>query len=116
MLTHFGSTAVRARGPGEILDILRTFPPPMATARPTLLLHAQGDIPSLIEAIQTASAGLPGSVVEVISRHQHQPAELPSGLLAYLPRWFNHIDLKANAEVYVKVATWLASQIGAPPA
>ncbi len=110
MLIHFGSTAVRARATGEILEILRAMPPPVTTSRPTLLLHAQDDVPSLIEAVRVTAAGMPGAAVEVISQHQHQPADLPASLLAYLPRWFNHIDLKANAELYVKVPAWLASQ------
>jgi len=89
MLTHFGSTAVRATGPGEILDILRAMPSPAVSSRPTLLLHAEGDIPSLIEAVHAAAGTLPGAAVQVISRHQHKSATLPPGLLAYLPRWFN---------------------------
>jgi dienelactone hydrolase len=115
MLLHFGSTAVRARAAGEILDILRAMPPPSATARRTLLLHAQADIPSLIEGIRATATGIPGAAVEVISQHQHQPADLPASLLAYLPCWFNHIDLKANTEVYVKVPAWLAGKLAQPP-
>lgn len=112
MLTVFGSTAVRARDPGEILEILRTLPSPAAASRPTLLLHAEGDIPSLIEAVRAAANAMPGADVQVITRHQHRGGELPVGLLAYLPRWFNHIDLKANAELYVRVPAWLAGQLG----
>ncbi|MBI2456476.1 MAG: alpha/beta fold hydrolase [candidate division NC10 bacterium] len=111
MLTHFGSTTVRAQDPGEILDLLRSMPPPAASSRPTLLLHAEGDVPSLIEAVRATAAAMPGAVLQVISQHQHQPAALPASLLAYLPRWFNHIDLKANAELYVKVPAWLAGQL-----
>ncbi len=115
MLTGFGSTAVRAQGPGEILDLLRAMPPPRATSRPTLLLRAEGDIPSLIEAVQATAAGMPRAAIQVISQHQHRAADLPASLLAYLPRWFNHIDLKTNIELYVKVPAWLAGQFTAPP-
>ncbi len=115
MLMHFGSTAVRARAAGEILDILRAMPPPSATARRTLLLHAQADIPSLIEGVRATATGIPGASVEVISQHQHQPADLPASLLSFLPCWFNHIDLKANTEVYVKVPAWLAGQLAQCP-
>jgi dienelactone hydrolase len=111
MLTHFGSTAVRARAPDEILGLLRTMPPPPTMARPTLLLHAAGDIPSLIEGVRAAATGIPGATLEVITGHQHQAAELPASLLAYLPRWFNHVDLKGNGELYVKVPAWLAGRL-----
>jgi len=113
MLTHFGSTAVRAQARDEILGLLRTMPPPPTIPRPTLLLHAAGDIPSLIEGVQAAAAGIPGVSLEVITANQHQAAELPAGLLAYLPRWFNHIDLKGNSELYAKVPAWLAGRLGA---
>jgi dienelactone hydrolase len=53
--------------------------------------------------------------VAAISQHQHRGGELPANLLAYLPRWFNHIDLKANAELYVKVPGWLAGRLGGRP-
>lgn len=111
MLTHFGSTAVRAQARDEILGLLRTMPPPPAIPRPTLLLHAAGDIPSLIEGVRAAAAGIPGAALQVITGHQHEAAELPASLLAYLPRWFNHIDLKGNGELYVKVPTWLAGTL-----
>lgn len=115
MLTHFGSTAVRARARDEILDLLRAMPPPPAIPRPTLLLHAAGDIPSLIEGVRAAAAGIPGAVLDVITGHQHEAAELPASLLAYLPRWFNHIDLKGNNELYVKVPAWLTRTLAPSP-
>jgi dienelactone hydrolase len=111
MLTHFGSTAVRAQAPDEILGLLRAMPPPPAIARPTLLLHAAADIPSLIEGVRAAATGTPGATLQVITEHQHQAVGLPASLLPYLPRWFNHIDLKGNSEVYVKVAAWLAETL-----
>lgn len=111
MLTHFGSTPVRAQSREEILGLLRAMPPPPAIPRPTLLLHAAGDVPSLIEGVRAAAAGIPGAALDVITQHQHQAAELPASLLAYLPRWFNHIDLKGNGELYVKVPAWLAGKL-----
>lgn len=115
MLAQFGSTAVRARNPDEIMEILRAMPAPPAGSRPTLLLHAEGDIPSLIEAIRVTATAMPAAHVQVISQYQHRSAELPASLLAYLPRWFNHIDLKANAEIYVRVPAWLVGRLEEPP-
>lgn len=115
MLLRFGGTAVRSHGPAEILDILRNMPPPAPQPRPTFFLHAAGDIPSLIEGVQAAAAAMPQATVQVITQHQHQAADLPASLLAYLPRWFNHIDLKGNNELYVKVPAWLAGQLTGRP-
>lgn len=111
MLLHFGSTAVRAQGRGEILDILRGFPSLTPRARPTLLLYADGDIPSLVEGVQTLAQAMPTTEVKIITRDQHQAAELPAGLLTYLHHWFNHIDLKANTEIYVELPGWLAGKL-----
>ncbi len=111
MLRHFGSTGVRARDAGEILDILRALPAPEPRPRPTLLLHAAGDIPSLIEAVASAAGRLPGAEVRVITVQQHPAAELPGSLLAYLPRWFNHVDLKTNPELYVELPAWLSRHL-----
>ena len=61
------------------------------------------------------AAAMPTAHVQAISQHQHRGGELPANLLAYLPRWFNHIDLKANAELYVKVPGWLAGRLGGRP-
>ena len=111
MLLHFGSTAVRAQARGEILDILRALPSLTPRARPTLLLYAHGDIPSLVEGVQTLAQAMPTAEVKVITADQHQAAELPASLLAYLPNWFNHIDLKANSEIYVVLPGWLAGKL-----
>jgi dienelactone hydrolase len=112
MLVHFGSTSVRAPASDAILGILRAMPPPEPRPRPTMLLHAEGDIPSLIEGVQATAAAMPGAVVQVITRNQHQSPDLPASILAYLPRWFNHIDLKGNSEIYVRVPAWLVDQLG----
>lgn len=113
MLLKFGGTAVRAQAPDEILSLLRTLPVPQPQDRPTLLLYARGDIPSLIEGIETTARSMPAATVQVITTQQHQAADLPASLLAYLPHWFNHIDLKANSELYVKLPAWLVGQLSA---
>jgi len=40
---------------------------------------------------------------------------LTLSLLVYLPRCSNHIDLKANAELYVRVPAWLAGRLERRP-
>jgi dienelactone hydrolase len=115
MLLNFGSTAVRAQGRGEILDILRGMPSLTPHARPTLLLYAEGDIPSLVEGVQTLAQAMPSTEVKVITTDQHQAAELPASLLTYLPHWFNHIDLKANCEIYLELPAWLAGKLSKTP-
>ena len=99
MLLHFGSTAVRAAFPGQILQLLQEMGPVPSFARPKLLIHARGDIPSLIEGIVTLARSQPGALQWEVELDQHREVSLSQGILGYLPRWFNHLDLKFNREL-----------------
>jgi hypothetical protein len=35
-----------------------------------------------------------------------------NGLIRYLPRWFNHGELKFNPEAIQTTALWIAAQVG----
>jgi dienelactone hydrolase len=111
MLVHFGSTAVRAAAPAEILDIFRAMPDPPAGPQPKLLMHAAGDIPTLIEGIRAAAARLPHAEVLEVTERQHAQADLSPGVLAYLPHWFNHLDLKFNPQASQAAAEWITAKL-----
>ena len=111
MLVHFGSTAVRAAAPTQILEIFRAMPEPPAGPQPKLLMHAAGDIATIIEGIRAAAARLPKAEVLEVTERQHGPAELDPGVLAYLPSWFNHLDLKFNSQAAQAAAAWLTSKL-----
>ena len=99
MLLHFGSTAVRAASPSQILQLLQEMGPVPSSNRSRLVIHAKGDIPSLIDGIAALVGSQPGALLWEIQADQHQEAALSPGVLAYLPRWFNHLDLKFNREL-----------------
>ena len=99
MLLHFGSTAVRATSPTQILHLLKEMGPVPSSDRPKLLIHASGDIPSLIEGITTLVHSQSRALLWEIEADQHREATLSPGILEYLPRWFNHLDLKFNREL-----------------
>ncbi len=99
MLLHFGSTAVRAASPTQILQLMQEMGPVPSSNRPKLLIHAKGDIPSLVEGITTLAASQPVALLWEIEADQHQETALSPGILGYLPRWFNHLDLKFNREL-----------------
>jgi dienelactone hydrolase len=111
MLVHFGSTGVRAAAPTQILEIFRAMPEPPATPRPKLLLHGARDIPTLIEGIRAAAARLPNAEVFEVTERQHAPADLDPEVLGYLPAWFNHLDLKFNAQATQVAADWLRARL-----
>ena len=111
MLVRVSATSVRAPSPETILDILRALAPAPVVDRPTLLVHGAGDIAPLVRGLRDFAATLPRVEVRQITRSQHQPGAFPPGILGYLHAWLNHIDLKANEEVYVEAPGWLAGQL-----
>jgi hypothetical protein len=114
MLLHFGSTAVRAAAPDQILHLLQEMGPVPSSNRPTLLIHAKSDIPSLIEGIVALADSQPATVLWEIEADQHQEAALSPRVLGYLPRWFNHLDLKFNRELLSELPGRLVSLLNGP--
>ncbi len=115
MLVHFGSTAVRAAAPTQILEIFRAMPDPPPGPQPKLLMHAAGDIPTLIEGIRAAAARLPNAEILEVTEHQHAAADLAPEVLAYLPSWFNHLDLKFNPQGMQAAVDWLRRHLRKEP-
>jgi len=111
MLLHFGSTTVRAAHPAQILELLRALPGGKKREGKALLVHAKGDIPSLIEGVLGLKANLPQAELLEITTHQHANAPLSQGILSYLPCWFNHGDLKTNVELLERVPRWVGEQL-----
>jgi len=111
MLLHFGSTAVRASSPAQILELLKAMGEPKRAEGAVLLVLAQGDIPTLIEGTLDAKAFLPQAELLRITTHQHAQAPLPESLLGYLHHWFNHLDLKYNVEMLERVPRWVRERL-----
>ncbi|MFQ5847697.1 MAG: alpha/beta hydrolase [Candidatus Methylomirabilales bacterium] len=107
MLLAFGATTVRSPEPGFILELLRNMEEVKEPTRPALLLHGAQDIPTLIEGIQRVAGNLPKGTLAPVTTFQHPETPLPPAILPYLHRWFNHLDLKFNPEVFRRAAAWL---------
>lgn len=107
MLLAFGSTTVRSPSPGYILELLRRMEEVTHTDRPVLLLHGDRDIPTLIDGIHRVAQDLPRGTVAPVTAFQHPETPLTPIILPYLHRWFNHLDLKFNPEVFQRALAWL---------
>jgi dienelactone hydrolase len=107
MLLAFGSTTVRSPSPSYILELLRRMDAVKEPARPVLLLHGEGDIPTLIEGIRHLAGDLSQGTLAPITTFQHPETPLTPTILPYLHRWFNHLDLKFNPEVFQRALAWL---------
>jgi dienelactone hydrolase len=110
MFENFPSPAVREPYPGYVNELLRELGPVKPHGRPCLLLYAERDIPMIMEGAAELHNALPGSEVRYITHDLRPDIQHENGLVRYLPRWFNHGELKFNLETMTTTARWLAEQ------
>ena len=82
--------------------------------RPCLLLYAERDIPAILEGAHGLKASLSKSELRYVTSDLRPDIQHENGLIRYLPRWFNHGDLKFNYEVLAVTAGWLANAAARP--
>ena len=107
MFENFPSPAVREPYSGYVLDLLTALGPAPSHNRPCLLLYAERDIPAILDGAAGLKAGLSGAELRHITVDLRPDVKHEHGLIRYLPRWFNHSELKFNAEVLQAVPRWL---------
>ena len=112
MFENFPSPAVREPYSGYVIELLDVLGPVASHDRPCLLLYAERDIPALLEGAAGLKAVLPKSDLRYVTADLRPDVKHDNGLIRYLPRWFNHGELKFNYEVLAVTATWLADRWG----
>ena len=112
MFENFPSPSVREPYSGYVVELLEAFGPVPSQDRPCLLLYAERDIPAILEAAAGLKAALPGAELRYITADLRPDVKHEHGLIRYLPRWFNHGELKFNLEVFRTVSGWLADRWG----
>lgn len=110
MFENFPSPAVREPYSGYVVELLDQLGPVPSHDRPCLLLYAERDIPMILEGAPGLKAGLPGAEVRRLSSDLRPDVSHENGFIRYLPRWFNHGELKFNREVYEVAARWLGER------
>jgi len=108
MFENFPSPSVREPYSGYVMELLDALGPVPGHHRPCLLLYGERDIPSLLEAAADLKAGLLRAELRYVTEDLRPDVQHEHGLIRYLPRWFNHGELKFNAEVLKTVPNWLA--------
>jgi dienelactone hydrolase len=114
MFENFPSPAVREPYSGYVTELLEKLGPVPQHGRPCLLLYAERDIPMILEGAAGLKAGLAGAELRFVTREIRPDIQHDSGLVRYLPRWFNHGELKFNAECVESVAEWAAARLARP--
>lgn len=116
MFENFPSPAVREPYSGYVSELLDRLGPVPPHDRPCLLLYAERDIPMILQGASGLKASLSASELRYITRDLRPDVQHENGLIRYLPRWFNHGDLKFNLEAIRTTAAWVAEQIAVPRA
>lgn len=112
MFENFPSPAVREPYSGYVIELLDVLGPVASHDRPCLLLYAERDIPAILEGAAGLKASLPKGDLRYITTDLRPDIKHDNGLIRYLPRWFNHGELKFNSEVLTVTAGWLAEHWG----
>jgi dienelactone hydrolase len=108
MFENFPSPAVREPYSGYVIELLQQLGPVAAHDRPCLLLYGERDIPNIMEGSAGLKQTLARSEVRYVTTDLRPDVKHDNGFIRYLPRWFNHLELKFNAEVCAITAGWLA--------
>jgi pimeloyl-ACP methyl ester carboxylesterase len=112
MFENFPSPAVREPYSGYVVELLEALGPVRSHDRHCLLLYAERDIPAILEGAAGLKAALPNSELRYVTTDLRPDIKHDNGLIRYLPRWFNHGELKFNYEVLGLTARWLAGRWG----
>jgi pimeloyl-ACP methyl ester carboxylesterase len=111
MFENFPSPAVREPYSGYVTELLDKLGPVPHHARPCLLLYSERDIPMILEGAAGLKACLSGAEVRHVTKEIRPDIKHDNGLVRYLPRWFNHGELKFNAECVEVAAEWAAARL-----
>ncbi len=114
MFENLPSPGIREPYSGYVLELLEKLGPVPSHRRPSLLLYSERDIQALLDGASSLQAQLPMAEKRLVSEDIRPDVQHESGLIRYLPRWFNHSELRFNRFATETVSTWLAGQLGKP--
>lgn len=109
MFENFPKPGVREPFSGYAAQLLQELGPVPAHDRPCLLLYSERDIPMILAGAKDLKQLLPQAEVRHVSGEVRPDVQHDVGLIRYLPRWFNHEELKSNLEAIEIAASWLVA-------
>jgi len=111
MFENLPSPGVREPYAGYVLELLEKLGPVPSHGRPCLLLYSERDIESLLDGAMGLQAQLPLAEKRLICADIRPDVQHENGLIRFLPRWFNHSELRFNPSARETAGTWLADHI-----
>ena len=110
MFENFPKPGVREPYSGYVAQLLQELGPVPKHDRSCILLYAERDIPMILEGAKALKQLLPQAEVRFVSNDIRPDVQHDVPLIRYLPRWFNHEELKSNMEAVAITSRWLAEQ------
>lgn len=111
MFENFPTPSIREPYSGYVVELLRELGDVPAYDKPCLLIYSARDIPNIITGTKELAARLPRAKLHEITRNVRPEIQSDQPFIRYLPRWFNHGELKTNAEVLSVAPEWVRSVI-----
>lgn len=111
MFENLPSPGVREPYTGYVLELLEKLGPVPSHGRPCLLLYSERDIQTLLDGATGLQAQLPQAEKRLVSTDIRPDVQHENGLIRYLPRWFNHSELRFNPSARETAGTWLADHL-----
>ncbi len=114
MFENFPSPLVREPYSGYVVELLGELGDIPPRASPCLLIHAARDIPNIIVGTKGLAQRLSGATLHEVSAQLRPDVSSENAFIRYLPRWYNHGELKFNPEVLSVVPAWLRERLAKP--
>jgi dienelactone hydrolase len=111
MFENLPSPGVREPYTGYVLELLEKLGPVPSHGRPCLLLYSERDIQTLLDGAAGLQAQLPQAEKRLVSTDIRPDVQHENGLIRYLPRWFNHGELRFNPAARETAGSWLADHL-----
>ena len=112
MFENLPSPSVREPSMGYVIELLEKLGPVPSHGRPCLLIYSERDILALLDGAPGLQAQLPSAEKRLISANIRKDVQHENGFIRYLPRWFNHLELRFNRSACEAAATWLSEHLG----
>jgi pimeloyl-ACP methyl ester carboxylesterase len=111
MFENLPSPGVREPYSGYVLELLEKLGPVPSHRRPCLLLYSERDIQALLDGAAGLQTQLPLAEKRIVSTDIRPDVQHENGLIRYLPRWFNHGEIRFNRSACETAGTWLADHL-----
>lgn len=111
MFENLPSPFVREPYSGYVIDLLKELGDVPAFSGPALLLYSHRDIPNIIAGTKALADALAQAELHELTDQVRPDIDSDRPLARYLPRWYNHMELRVNRQVLDAVPTWLQKQL-----